>query len=151
MKVKSVFLSIAILFTCSASLFGQVKVIADGRLQTILERHIEFNEMSRSILGFRIKVNSFTGANAKSKAFALKEELQSKYPSMRAYVTFDEPNFIVKAGDFLTKLEAYAVYSELKPNVPTALIIKDWINSPVLSEEDLKTPEYFEEDLEKDF
>ncbi len=70
---------------------------------------------------------------------------------MRAYVTFDEPNFIVKAGDFLTKLEAYAVYSELKPNVPTALIIKDWINSPVLSEEDLKTPEYFEEDLEKDF
>ncbi len=151
MKIKSAFWSLITLFAFSNCLFGQVKIIADGRLQTILERHIEYGEMSRSVQGFRVRVNSFTGANAKSKAFALKAELQEKHPSIRAYVTFDEPDFIVKAGDFLTKLDAYALYSALKPNIPTAQIIRDWINNPVISEEDLKTPEYYEEDLEKDF
>lgn len=151
MKTKLRFILVVALLVFGQKAQGQVKVIADGRLQTILERHIEYGEMSRSVQGFRVRVNSFTGANAKSKAFALKTELQEKYPEIRAYVTFDEPDFIVKAGDFLTKLDAYALYSALKFNIPTAQIIRDWINSPVISEEDLKTPEYYEEDLEKDF
>lgn len=130
---------------------AQVKIIADGRLQTILERHIEYNEMSRSIQGYRVRVNSFTGDNAKAKAFALKKDLQSKYPQMRVYVTFDEPNFIVKIGDFLTRLDAFALYSDLRKQVNTTQIIRDWINNPVISEEDLHTPEYIEQDLETDF
>lgn len=130
---------------------AQVKILADGRLQTILERHIEYNEMSRSIQGYRVRVNSFTGDNAKAKAFALKKDLQSKYPQMRVYVTFDEPNFIVKIGDFLTRLDAFALYSDLRKQVNTTQIIRDWINNPVISEEDLHTPEYIEQDLETDF
>lgn len=151
MKLKTPILFFLSLICIDTGANAQVKIIADGRLQTILERHIEYNEMSRSIQGYRVKVNSFTGGNAKSKAFALKDDLQEKYPSVRAYVTFDEPDFIVKAGDFLTKLDAYALFSKLKPLCPAAQIIRDWINNPVLSEEDLQTPEYFEEDLEKDF
>lgn len=141
--------AISLLLSCT--LHSQVKIIADGRLQTILERHIEYNEMSRSIQGYRVKVSSFTGNNAKAKAFELKEEIQSKYSGIRAYVTFDEPNFIVKAGDFLTRLDAYALYEDLRKQINTTQIIRDWINNPVLSEEDLHTPEYYEEDLEKDF
>lgn len=151
MRIKvSIILSFVLLF-CFQELLSQVRIIADGRLQTILERHIEYNEMSRSIQGYRIRVNSFTGDNAKAKAFALKNDLQTKYPRTRVYVTFDEPNFIVKIGDYLTRLDAYFLYSELKTQVNTTQIIKDWINNPVISEEDLHMPEYFEEDLEQDF
>jgi hypothetical protein len=130
---------------------AQVKVIADGRLQTILERHIEYNEMSRTLSGYRIKVNSFTGENAKAKAFALKEELSQTYPNIRSYVTFDEPNFVVKCGDFITRLDAYNIYKLIKPQIASALIIKDWINNPTISESDIETHEYFEENLETDF
>jgi hypothetical protein len=70
---------------------------------------------------------------------------------MRVYVTFDEPNFIVKIGDFLTRLDAFALYSDLRKQVNTTQIIRDWINNPVISEEDLHTPEYVEQDLESDF
>ena len=38
------------------NLKAQVEVIADGRLQTILEQHIAFNEISRTAIGYRIKV-----------------------------------------------------------------------------------------------
>lgn len=150
------FLSTSILFLL-LSLFAclqtnaQVKVVADGRLQTILERHIEYNEMSRSLQGYRIKVNSFTGANAKAKAFALKDELSEIYPSTRVYVSFDEPNFVVKCGDFITRLDAYNLFKHIKPQISSAIIIKDWINNPIISEQDIEQQEYFEENLETDF
>ena len=101
---------IVISFCFSLKSNAQVKIIADGRLQTILERHIEYNEMSRTLQGYRIKVNSFTGENAKAKAYALKDELTAAYPSTRTYVTFDEPNFVVKCGDFVTRLDAYNLF-----------------------------------------
>ncbi len=138
-------------FCASIHANAQVKIIADGRLQTILERHIEYNEMSRTLLGYRIKVNSFTGANAKAKAFALKDELTNTYPNTRAYVTFDEPNFVVKCGDFVTRLDAYNLFKDIKPQISSAQIIKDWINNPIISEKDIEIPEYFEENLETDF
>jgi hypothetical protein len=138
------------LFTCLQT-NAQVKVVADGRLQTILERHIEYNEMSRSLQGYRIKVNSFTGANAKAKAFALKDELSEIYPSTRIYVSFDEPNFVVKCGDFITRLDAYNLFKHIKPQISSAIIIKDWINNPIISEQDIEQQEYFEENLETDF
>lgn len=138
------------LFTCLQT-NAQVKVVADGRLQTILERHIEYNEMSRSLQGYRIKVNSFTGANAKAKAFTLKDELSEIYPSTRVYVSFDEPNFVVKCGDFITRLDAYNLFKHIKPQISSAIIIKDWINNPIISEQDIEQQEYFEENLETDF
>lgn len=138
------------LFTCLQT-NAQVKVVADGRLQTILERHIEYNEMSRSLQGYRIKVNSFTGANAKAKAFALKDELSEIYPSTRVYVSFDEPNFVVKCGDFITRLDAYNLFKHIKPQISSAIIIKDWINNPIILESEIEQQEYFEENLETDF
>lgn len=155
MKSKCFLLS-AIVFVAFAFCFSlkgnaQAKVIADGRLQTILERHIEYNEMSRTLQGYRIKVNSFTGANAKAKAYALKDELTAAYPSTRVYVTFDEPNFVVKCGDFITRLDAYNLFKLIKPQINTAIIVRDWINNPVISEADIEQQEYFEENLETDF
>jgi hypothetical protein len=155
MKPRQILLTstlfIAFSFLLSLQSQSQVKVIADGRLQTILERHIEYNEMSRTLQGYRIKVNSFTGTNAKAKAFALKDELMDIYPTTRAYVSFDEPNFIVKCGDFITRLEAYNLFKQIKPQISSAIIIKDWINNPIILESEIEQQEYFEENLETDF
>lgn len=155
MKPRQILLTstlfIAFSFLLSLQSQSQVKVIADGRLQTILERHIEYNEMSRTLQGYRIKVNSFTGTNAKAKAFALKDELMDIYPNTRAYVSFDEPNFIVKCGDFITRLEAYNLFKQIKPQINSAIIIKDWINNPIILESEIEQQEYFEENLETDF
>lgn len=129
---------------------AQVEVIADGRLQTILEKHVEYNSMAKTIKGFRIKVATFTGEGAKSKAFRLKEELLKLYPEQRSYVFFDEPNFNVKIGDYPTRLDAYATFLQIKEQVSTALIVQDYINSPIIDEDDLKSPEYFEQELEND-
>lgn len=128
------------------NLKAQVEVIADGRLQTILEQHIAFNEISRTAIGYRIKVGVFTGAGSKQQAFDLRDEIINSFPDLRAYVFFEEPNFTVKCGDYLTKLDAFGPYLNLKAIFPSALIIRDYINFPVISKDDLVLPEYFEEE-----
>ena len=128
--------------------YAQVEVIADGRLQTILEKHVEYNRMTKTIKGFRIKVATFTGEGAKDEAFLLKNELLGVFTQIRTYVIFDEPYFVVKLGDFPTRLDAYVVLMQIKSKLPTALIIQDYINAPVINEDDLTTPDYFEQELE---
>jgi hypothetical protein len=127
---------------------AQVEVIADGRLQTILEQHIVFNEISRTAPGFRIKVGVFTGVGSKQKAFTLRDEINQNFPQLRAYVFFDEPSFIVKCGDYQTKLDSFSDYLTLKAIYPNVAIIRDYINFPVLSKDDLTLPEYYEEETE---
>ena len=56
----------------------------------------------------------------------------------------------VKIGDFTTRLDAYALFSKIKPQITTAVIVQDYVNAPVVSIEDLQAPEYYEEDLENE-
>lgn len=150
MKKPTLIILLCICFVFPLKTKAQVEVIADGRLQTILEQHISFNQMARTFAGFRIKVAKFNGEDARNKAFNLKEELQRVYTKTRAYVIFDEPDFVVKFGDFTTKLEAQAMLVKIKPQISTAVIVPDQINSPVISQEDLHQVEYYEDDMEND-
>ena len=147
-KTLLVFACLFLAFAFKAK--AQVEVIADGRLQTILEQHVIYNQMARTFPGFRIKVAKFTGDNARNKAFNLKEELTRVYRGQRAYVIFDEPDFVVKFGDFTTKLDAQGMLAKIKPQISTAVIVQDQINAPAISEDDLKQVEYFEDNLEDD-
>lgn len=148
--IRYILVGFAFIFAYIGNLLAQVQVVADGRLQTILEQHIIYNSMSKTFAGYRIKVAKFTGDEAKDKAFELKQQLLEIFPSQRVYVVFDEPFFNVKMGDFHTRLDAYALLKLIKPQISTAVIIQDYVNAPVISEEDLQAPEYFEEDLESD-
>lgn len=148
--IRYILIGFAFIFAYIDNLSAQVEVVADGRLQTILEQHIIYNSMSKTFAGYRIKVAKFTGDDAKDKAFDLKQQLLEIFPSQRVYVVFDEPFFNVKMGDFHTRLDAYALLKLIKPQISTAVIIQDYVNAPVVSEEDLQAPEYFEEDLESD-
>ncbi|MDR0789539.1 MAG: SPOR domain-containing protein [Bacteroidales bacterium] len=147
MKAKIVMLFLLCCCVCFTAR-SQVEIVADGRLQTILEQHTAYNSASKTIRGFRIKVATFTGQGAKNNAYSVQNKLQLLYPLERTYVTFDEPHFIVRYGDFLSRMEAHKYFQDIKALYPTAIIIPDLINLPPLSEEDLKQPEYFEPDEE---
>ena len=148
MKLNKSKIWIFVLLSCclTSPIKSQVEVIADGRLQTILEQHTLYNETSKTIRGFRIKVVTFTGQGAKNNTYSVQSKLRSLFPSQRTYVAFDEPHFIVRYGDFLTRMDAHKYFSDIKTLYPTAIITRDLINPPPLTEEDLKQFEYFEPD-----
>ena len=111
----------------------------------MVDRHVEFNNRVKTIPGFRVQIASFSGANSKTSAFNLRDRFALDYPSVQAYIIYDEPNFKVKVGDFRTRLEAYAFLQQIK-EVYKGYIIKDNINPGAPAVE-----EYAPDNLEFEF
>lgn len=104
---------------------GSVQISGDQKVATLLQTHIEFNEKVKTIAGYRIQLASFSGNNSKSSAFNLKQRFMNDFPGMTAYVIFNEPNFQVKVGDFISRLDAYVFMQQIRNSYPGALIIRD--------------------------
>lgn len=103
---------------------GRSEITGDVQAEKLVEKHIEFNERVKTIPGFRIQIASLSGTNSREEAFRKKEQFNQTFPEVEAYVMFDEPNFKVKVGDFITRLEAYSFLQKIKVIFPGS-IIKD--------------------------
>ena len=145
-------LCVSIIFNFQFSILNSVSaqscrftITGDVAVNAMVERHVEFNNRVKTIPGFRVQIASFSGANSKNSAFSLRDRFVLDYPSVQAYIIFDEPNFKVKVGDFRTRLEAYAFLQQIK-EVYKGYIIKDNINP-----EPPTVEEYAPDDLEEEF
>ena len=107
-----------------ATAAAQVRVVGDVAADRMVEKHVELNNKSKTIPGYRVQIASFSGTSSKANAFALRDKFVEDYPEVQAYIVFDEPNFKVKVGDFRTRLEAYAFLQQII-EVYKGYIIKD--------------------------
>ncbi len=108
----------------------KTEIIQDSRVDELVKKHIQINQVLKTMDGFRIQVFSDSGNNSKNKAQASQEEFQVKFPGMGVYLTFKSPNYKVRIGDFRTKLDAQRFLIELTADYPNAFIIADQINLP---------------------
>lgn len=138
MKTRFLLLIITLLSTTNlwAQKRGHSEIVGDTKVSQLVEKHIELNERVKTIPGYRIQIASLSGANSKANAFALKDRFLETYPDMTAYLVFDEPNFRVKIGDFITRLDAYIFYQRIKAAYP-GTIVKDNVYPIRLNLEDL--------------
>ncbi|MES2274564.1 MAG: SPOR domain-containing protein [Bacteroidota bacterium] len=117
---------------------GTVEVIKDPRIDTLAARRLEGG--SRTVIssgtatgyistdGYRVQF--FSGGN-RDQAYSAQERLRQKYPDVRTYITYREPDFRVRAGDFRTRLEATKFMQEIKNMFSGLFIISEKINPPV--------------------
>lgn len=82
------------------------------------------NKTVRYMPGYRIQI--YVG-NIRAEADAAKAFVYRNYPEMSPYVTFSQPTYRVKIGDFMTKADAEQVLSSVKGQYPTSVIIADKI------------------------
>ncbi len=111
---------------------GDVKVYQDNRVDTLLKRHIEYNTQQNGMDGYRVQIFFDAGNNSLNRANSVMEQFQLLYPNDTAYVSFSEPYYKVRVGDFRTKLDAEGYLQEVLPDYPNAFVIKDRINFPRL-------------------
>ena len=108
----------------------KTEIIQDQRIDLLIQKHIQINQILKTIDGFRIQVFSDSGNNSKTKALAVYDEFMGKYPSTGVYLTFKSPNYKVRVGDFRTRLDAQRFLNEIQAEYPNAFIITDQINLP---------------------
>lgn len=117
------------MITLSTSLFAQSNVSYDieNGVTTLEELHANAWNKVKRVEGYRIQLISLSGTNSKAIVEKMQIDFIVKFPDIPAYVTYFEPNFRLRVGDFRTKLEAYHVYQSINSSFPGAFIIKDKI------------------------
>lgn len=119
---------------------GEVSVVKSPLIDSLIAKRIELNTKKPtasqsantaivSQMGYRVQV--FYGSDRK-EAFAEQARFKTAYPKLRTYITYKEPNYYVRVGDFRTRLDAQRLQNELKSNFPTLFIFREKINAPDL-------------------
>lgn len=114
----------------NTSLHSQTTVTYDLE-SGIKELEIEHKESwgkIKEIDGYRIQLVASAGVNSRNAIQEIYNEFRRKYPKIPAYVSYSEPYFRLRVGDFKTKLEAYKTLREIRIAYHGAFIIKDKIS-----------------------
>jgi len=76
--------------------------------------------------GFRVQI--FSGPN-RQDAYAAKTRFDSAHPGIDSYVSYDEPNYRVKVGDFRSRSDANSFMNMLRAQYGAAFVFTEdiWI------------------------
>ncbi len=134
MKILKFTILIIGLITFKINAFSQEKgsVVIKGEniyLDSLIDKNIEINKQKKTIEGFRIQL--FSG-NERNNANNIKTKFLRLYREQKAYITYQQPYFKIRVGDFRTKLEAKIFYNKIKVEFEECIIISDKINLPKL-------------------
>ncbi|MFH1119311.1 MAG: SPOR domain-containing protein [Bacteroidota bacterium] len=106
------------------------KIVADPRINQLVEKHIYLNQHQSSVDGWRVQIFFDSGANSKRRATEILNRFNNQYTDSRAYLSFKEPYYRVRVGDFRTRLEAEGFIEKIQAEYPNAFATADKINSP---------------------
>jgi len=137
-NINAIRLAIIILFSFSYFfIYAQenITIIQDPRIDTLLREHILVNEQYNKLQGYRVQIFFDAGNNSKQNAFNERDAFVEMYPEEHIYITFKEPYYRVRVGDFRSKMEAEGFLQKIINNYPNAFAIKDGINPPELLKE----------------
>lgn len=94
------------------------------QVDAVLDSIYEQNLNSGYIDGYTIQV--YSGIN-REDALNIKKKLSQSLPDLESDVQYRQPNFRVRTGKYLTRLEAQKDYLAVKRHFPNAIVIPDRI------------------------
>jgi hypothetical protein len=116
---------------------GKVIVVKDPLIDSIIARRIALNKTitpnGSSIVVYGYRVQVFFGADRK-EAYDQQAKFKDLYPELNTYVSYTQPNYKVRAGDFRTRAEAQKLLNDLRSVFPTLFIFSERIN-PIKADE----------------
>jgi hypothetical protein len=116
---------------------GQLNIIQDPELDTLINRYILANQIQEEkngytgIEGFRIQIYNSSDRNAKAESGKIRQEFMSQFPDIISYLIFAEPRYYkVRVGNFRSRTEAMKLYLIISKRFPNSEvdIIPDIIN-----------------------
>ena len=128
---------------CTLSTFaqresGKVEVIQDPQISILQQKRIEYANASPepepeirragtkgTALGFRVQIYSGT---SRSDAYAAQAKFQRTYSDISTYVSYTQPNYRVKVGDFRSRSEAQSLMRELRKDYPAVFLFTEQVN-----------------------
>jgi len=99
-----------------------IRVSADFDLQALINIHIEKNENTDEIKGYRIQIIS---DNNRERVYAEKAKVYQHFSEFKSYLKYVQPYYKLRIGDFKTRLEARNYLERVVKTFPSAFIVFD--------------------------
>lgn len=140
MKIFLIIISVLLGTHAFAQTKGEVIVVQDPLIDSLIAKRIELNRARPtatnptgsaivSSMGYRVQI--YYGSDRR-EVFSQQAQFKSSYPKLNTYITYKEPNYYLRVGDYRTRLEAQKFLNELRPSYPTLFIFREKINAPIL-------------------
>lgn len=109
----------------SSSKTGKLTLVYDSGVEDLIERYKKSNYANPGIDGFRVQIFTGAGNDSKEKAEKALQEFSASFPDVVGYLTYQQPNFKVRCGDFRSKSEARKLMKKISYQYPGSYIVKD--------------------------
>lgn len=113
------------------NIFDEVNVTQSQSISKAMLNKIERNK-SKKISGYRVRIFFDNKQDSRGASEAAMNRFLSAYPGHGAYRSFASPFFKVSVGDFRTKSEAMKMLDDVRADFPSALVVKENINYPIV-------------------
>lgn len=90
---------------------------------------------SKTLQGYRVRIYFDNKQDSRTVSESVLSYFKATHPGYAAYRTYASPFFKITVGDFRTKSDAMQLLQELKAEYPSAFIVKETINYPVVDKE----------------
>lgn len=132
MKWKILLYLIVLFFSfhiASAQERGKVRVTIDPQIDSLIAKRLELSKNNKSgnsisVSGFRVQI--FSGLERQA-AYTEQAKFKVRYPAYNTYISYVQPNYRLRVGDFRTKLEAEKFMNELKKFYSSMFIFSEMI------------------------
>ena len=85
---------------------------------------------SNTMSGFRVQIFMEIGNEAVDHAKVVKKEFEEQFPELPIYLSYEQPYYRLRVGDFRNRVEAEKYLRILKPRYGVAFVTADIINPP---------------------
>ena len=124
-----------ILFVATASIAfaqsnGSVNVSQDDRIESLISKQRQLYKLDSSFSGYRIHIFMEIGNEALKHAEDVKKQFEKTFPDIPIYLTYAEPYFRLRAGNFRNRVEAEKCLRRIKPKFKEAFVTADMIYRP---------------------
>lgn len=110
---------------------ADVEIFQSQEVANALRTQVAANS-GRTINGFRVRIFFDNKQTARAESEAVLKRFEALHRDIKAYRTYANPYFKVTVGDFRTKSEAMDVLSRIKAEFPTAFVVKESIEYPIV-------------------
>jgi hypothetical protein len=112
----------------ATSMNGKVEIIQDERINQLTLQYKKLNLRNQVVDGYRVQIFFDSGSNSKKRATDAMDEFVAKYPTTRVFLSYKEPYYRVRVGNFRTLNEAVGLQKKIISDYPNAFPVKEKIS-----------------------
>jgi len=121
--LAGLFLSLSIGFSQSS-----VNYQIEPEIEKVLTLHKASWLNVKKVTGYTIQLVALSGNNSRTGTETIKRNFIKSFPNIPCYLSYAEPNFRVRVGDFRTRIEAFKALQDIQTQFPGAFVVKDKIS-----------------------